>query len=92
MNQPVYIAGDTLSYDEFADVIGRTTGKQIVRRVWPVGFLRDESRRDPGDKLKRYRVVFAEGVGLSWPRESTWSANMGMRMVGVEEYVSEKFR
>ncbi|KAI1614726.1 NmrA-like family protein [Exophiala viscosa] len=92
VNQPVYIAGDTLSYGQFADVVRRATGRQVVRRVWPVEFLRDESRMDPGDKLKRYRVVFAEGVGLSWPLESTWSARKGMRMVTVEEYVRDKFR
>ncbi|KAK4947455.1 hypothetical protein LTR10_013823 [Elasticomyces elasticus] len=92
VNQPVYIAGDTLSYGQFADVIGRATGRQIVRRVWPVEFLRDESERDPEDKLTRYRVVFAEGVGLSWPREDTWSARRGMKILSVEEYVSEKYR
>lgn len=91
VNQPVYIAGDTLSYGQFADAIERATSKKVIRRVWPLEYLRDESRKDPDDKLKRYRVVFAEGKGLSWPKEDTWNVRRGMSMVGVEEYARRKF-
>lgn len=92
INQPVYIAGDTLTYAELADAIARATGRQVVRRVWPLDHLREESRKDPGNLLKRYRVVFAEGKGVSWPQQHTWSAQQGTKMQGVEEFVREKYR
>jgi len=91
-NQPVYIAGDTLTYGEFADTIERVTGKEVVRNVWPVEYLREESRRTPEDKLKKYRVVFAEGTGLSWPLEGTWSRAKGFDMETVEGWVKRRYQ
>ncbi|KIW92553.1 uncharacterized protein Z519_06400 [Cladophialophora bantiana CBS 173.52] len=94
VNTPVYIAGDTLSYGAFADTIERVVaplGMEVVRQVWPLSYLKEESRIDPADKIKRYRVVFAEGKGLSWPKEQTWSAKQGITMVGVEEYARSLF-
>lgn len=91
-NQPVYIAGDTLTYGELADTIQRVTGKEVVRNVWPVEYLREESRKTPGDKLKKYRVVFAEGTGLSWPLEGTWSRGKGFEMERVEGWIRRKYQ
>ena len=90
VNKPVFIAGDTLTYADFADTIARVMterGIEVVRNVWSLEYLREQSQRDPEDKLKRYRVVFAEGMGLSWEKEGTWSAQQGVQMMGVEEWV-----
>ncbi|KIX94063.1 uncharacterized protein Z520_10089 [Fonsecaea multimorphosa CBS 102226] len=94
VNTPVYIAGDTLTYGAFADTVEPVVsplGIEVVRQVWPLTFLREESEKDPGDKIKRYRVVFAEGKGLSWPKERTWSAMQGIKMEGVDEYARRLF-
>lgn len=91
VNTPVYIAGDTLTYSAFADTIARATSKTVIRRVWPLEYLREESRKDPDDQLKRYRVVFSEGKGLSWDKEGTWSAKRGLKLQGVEDWVKENF-
>lgn len=91
-NQPVFIAGDTLTYREFADAIQGVTGKEVVRNVWPVECLREESRKAPEDKLKKYRVVFAEGTGLSWPVGGTWSSNKGFEMQRVADWVRSSYR
>lgn len=91
-NQPVYIAGDTLTYREFAATIQDVTGREVVRNVWPVEYLREESRNAPEDKLKKYRVVFAEGTGLSWPVEGTWSNEKGFKMQRVADWVRRNYR
>ncbi|OAG41861.1 hypothetical protein AYO21_03864 [Fonsecaea monophora] len=93
-NTPVYIAGDTLTYGAFADTVEQVVaplGMEVVRQVWPLSYLRKESESDPEDKLKRYRVVFSEGKGLSWPKERTWSAKQGIPMVTVAEYAKRLF-
>lgn len=90
-NQPVYIGGDTLTYREFADTLQSVTGMEVVRDVWPVEYLRELSRNDPDDKLKKYRVVFAEGTGLSWPVEGTWSSERGFMMQRVADWVREHY-
>ncbi|KAG9773391.1 hypothetical protein KCU88_g5807, partial [Aureobasidium melanogenum] len=87
VNGPVYIAGDTLTYEEFADVVGQSLRREVVKKVWPLEYLREESLKDPADKLKRYRVVFAEGKGLSWPKETTWNAQRGLKLMGVEDWI-----
>lgn len=92
VNQAVYIAGDTLTYDELAATIARATGQDVERQVWPLEELRRQSHADPGDPLKKYRVVFAEGIGLSWPRADTWSAAQGLPMETVEEWVRTHVR
>lgn len=90
-DQAVYIAGDTVTYASLADVLEKVSGKEVVRDVWPLEHLREESSKDPEDLIKRYRVVFAEGKGVSWPMEGTWSARKAMKMEGVEEWVRKNF-
>ncbi|KIX09079.1 uncharacterized protein Z518_00157 [Rhinocladiella mackenziei CBS 650.93] len=92
VNCSVYVAGDTWTYAEFAEAVARGTGKEVIRHECPVEYLREESQRDPGNQIKRYRVVFAEGRGLSWPKENTWSAERGMQMEGVEEWVRRNYK
>ncbi|KAK5058659.1 hypothetical protein LTR84_010923 [Exophiala bonariae] len=90
-DRPVYIAGDTLTYRAFADTLQSVTGVEVVRDVWPVDYLRELSRNDPDDKLKKYRVVFAEGTGLSWPVEGTWSSERGFEMQRVADWVRKNY-
>jgi len=86
-DKPVYIAGDTLTYAALADIIGRVTGKEVVRDVWSLACLREASKKDPSNKLKKYRVVFSEGQGLSWLKADTWNAKHGIEMEDVAAWV-----
>merc|ERR1711964_533492 len=70
-NEVVYIAGDTVSYGQVADIVERVTGKNVKRELWGIDFLKAESTADPENVTKKYRVVFAEGKGLSWGLETT---------------------
>jgi NmrA-like family len=90
-NQAVYIAGDTLTYRDFASVIERETGKEVLRDVWPLEELKEKARQDPDNKLRKYHVVFSEGKGLSWPREQTWNAEKGMEMQDVASWIRENW-
>ena len=94
INQPVFIAGETLSYGDLANTIARIVeprGTEVVRQAWPLEGLKEESRKDSSDKLKKFRVVFAEGKGLSWAKLGTWNAQEGIDMVGVEEWARERW-
>ena len=82
INTPVYVAGETLTYEQLADILERVlkpNGVEVVRKVWTVEWLKGEMERGEGerDKLKRYRVVFAEGRGVSWPRGGCWGVGRG---------------
>ena len=83
----VFIAGDTMTFSELADTVQEATGEEVERVVWPLEYLREESKNAPNDKLKKYRVVFSEGKGLSWPKEGTWSAQNGIEMESIAEWL-----
>ncbi|TLD28334.1 hypothetical protein PspLS_03335 [Pyricularia sp. CBS 133598] len=84
---PVYIAGDTLTYADLADVVGRVTGKEVVRECVGRDDLRKTLERDPDNKLYKYRVVFGGGSGVSWPKEGTWNDSRGLEMETIEGWL-----
>jgi len=43
--------------------------------------------KDPGDGLRKYRVVFAEGRGVAWDMGGTFNGERGVDMVGVEGWL-----
>jgi hypothetical protein len=89
-NRVVYVAGDTVSYGELADIVAKVSGKEIGRELWSVPYLKEELRKDPNDGIKKYRLVFA-GEGVWWDKEGTVNEQLGMNMVVVEEYARELF-
>ena len=91
-NQAVHIAGDTMTYGDFAGVVEKETGKELVRDVWPLAELREKSKQDPGTLLKKYHVVFSEGKGLSWPKEQSWNAARGIEMQSIAGYLREHWQ
>lgn len=91
-NEPVYIAGETLTYRDFADTVERVTGREVVREVWPLEMLKEKARMEPENKLRKYHVVFSEGQGLSWPKETTWNVERGVEMMGVEEWMRNNWK
>ncbi len=89
-------------FTKFDTVIGCTgfaAGKSIqlklaraalaggVKRYVPWQFGVDyELRQDPDNPMRKYRLVFAEGKGVSWPMEKTFNVARGIRVVGAEEW------
>ncbi|KAG4414851.1 hypothetical protein IFR04_011989 [Cadophora malorum] len=88
-NEVVYIAGDTVSYGQVADIVERVTGKNVKRELWGIDFLKAESTADPENVAKKYRVVFAEGKGLSWGLETTFNGKRGIEVTDVESFAKK---
>ena len=101
-NEVVHVAGDTISYQQLADIVekavpavavvavaDRGTGKRegLRRELWSTERLREELRMEPGDSVRKYRVVFAEGRGVAWEVEGMWGFRRGVEGVGVDEWV-----
>jgi uncharacterized protein YbjT (DUF2867 family) len=89
-NKVVYVAGGTVRYGELADVVEKVTGKAVVREIWGVEYLDEEVKKDPEDGIKKYRLVFARD-GVMWDKAGTVNAQLGMEMMGVEEYARKVF-
>lgn len=74
LNEPeidgvVFIAGDTVSMNDVADIVDRVLGRKVARVEKTVAQLKEELREDPQNGGMKYRVVFGEGIGMqhfSW--------------------------
>ncbi len=91
-DQVVYTAGDTVSYAKLADIVDSVLGRKVRRIDWSLPTLRDELAADPTNPLKKYRVVFGEGRGVSWGLDETFNAQRGIEVVGVEQWVRANLR
>ncbi|CAA9956701.1 NmrA domain containing protein [Pyrenophora teres f. maculata] len=89
-NRILYIAGDTVSYQELADVVGRVNGKEIGREEWSIPQLEAELKADPDNQIKKYRLVFARD-GVWWDKEKTVNHQLGISMVDVETHARKLF-
>lgn len=83
----VFTAGETVSYRRLAEILERAWGTEVGREEWSVEMLKGELAQDPGNGMKKYRVVFAEGKGVAWSEDETFNKERGLKMQGVEEWV-----
>jgi hypothetical protein len=88
----VYTAGDTVTYGQLADIVDFVLGRKVRRVAWNLPELRDELAKDPANAIKKYRVVFAEGKGVSWDMAKTFNAQRGIEVTGVERWAKENLR
>jgi hypothetical protein len=82
----VYIAGDTISYRELADIVERVGAAPVTRNEWTVARLLEDLDHHPDDALRKYRAVFAQGVGVAWPKSATFNAIRAIPTTGAEEW------
>lgn len=83
----VFVAGDTLTYGEVAEVVGRVYAGGEVER----GVLGDEELKrrveEGGDGMDGYRAVFGAGVGTAWEMERTLNFQRGVELVDFETFL-----
>ncbi|MDE8757476.1 aromatic alcohol reductase [Pectobacterium polaris] len=86
-NEVVYVAGDTISYGQLADVVERVTGKTFKKTVWTLDKLRADLKTAPDDVMARYRAAFALGEGMSWDKSGTFNERNGYETIDVEHFL-----
>lgn len=84
-----FTAGDTVSYGDVAGIVEAAVKRPVERTEWPVATLLEQLQADPNDPLKPYRVVFAQGVGVAWPKADTFSALQGMQLITAREWAMQ---
>ncbi|MDQ2625643.1 MAG: aromatic alcohol reductase [Actinomycetota bacterium] len=90
-DQVVYVAGDTITYRELAEIVGRTREGQVNRNEWTVAYLLHDLDRNPDDGLRKYRAVFAQGKGVAWPKADTFNVTRGIPTTTTEEWARKHF-
>ena len=91
-NRAVFIAGDTLTYADLADLVAKASGREVIKAERPLKLSREDADKDPDNKLKKYWVAFSEGKGYSWSKERTWNAQRGIEMTDVKTWLAYHWR
>jgi NmrA-like family len=86
MDRVVYTAGDTITYGRLADIVDSVLGRKVRQVAWSVPELKADLARDPGNSIKKYRVVFAEGRGVSWAMDRAFNAEREIKVSDVEQW------
>ncbi len=91
-NRVVYVAGDTVSYGDIADIIQRITPDyKLHREEWSIPHLEEDLSKDPESQIKKYRLVFAK-EGVWWEKNKTVNHELGIDMMSVEAYAQKFFK
>lgn len=83
----VFTSSETLSYGKLADIVEKVIGKKVRREVRSIESLKADVHKAPGDRAAKFRVVFAEGKGVSWPKETSLNASWAMETNNVEDWL-----
>ncbi|KAF2626202.1 NAD(P)-binding protein [Macroventuria anomochaeta] len=89
-NRVLYVAGDSIRYADLTKIVEKVVGREVVREAWSVEHLQEELRKDPEDRIKKYRLVFA-GDGVWWEKERTANHVLGVEMMDVGTYAKKLF-
>lgn len=90
VDEVVYVAGDTISYGELANVVERVTGREFEKTEWSLDKLRADLATAPDDVMARYRGAFALGDGMWWDKSTTYNERNGLKTVDVEMYLTDR--
>ncbi len=91
-NEVVYLAGDTITYAELADLVEDVLGIKVDRILWPVPSLLEELERDPDDSMKKYRAVFAQGKGVAWDIRSTFNGRLNIATTTASQWARDNLK
>ena len=92
VNSVVYTAGDTITYERLADIVDSLLGRKLQRVEWSVPTLKDELANDANNPIEKYRVVFAQGRGVSWEVGKTFNAQWRIDVSNVERWARENLK
>lgn len=86
----VYVAGDTFSYAQLADMVERHLGRRVERILWNMNKLRSEVAAHPEDVMRKYHLAFARDTGIAWDKESTFNAAQGIAVTDVPTWLTHR--
>ncbi|MBP2391079.1 hypothetical protein JOF40_002204 [Aeromicrobium fastidiosum] len=88
-NEIVFLAGDTVTYGELANILEDVLQRPFERVEWTVPFLLDQLASNPTDMTSKYRAVFAQGRGVAWDKDETFNARRGIAVTDVRTWIGE---
>jgi len=89
-NEVVFIAGDTLTYRELADVMHVHWGSEVTRKLLDGQKLEDDVLQSPQDVGAKYRLAFARPDGVAWRKENTFNHRQGIATTTAAQWLAKQ--
>ncbi|WP_184091212.1 aromatic alcohol reductase [Sphingomonas xinjiangensis] len=89
-NDVVYVAGDTFSYRQLADMVEHHLGRSVERVLWDMDTLRSEVAAHPEDGMRKYHLAFARETGVAWEKECTFNVAQGIPVTDVPAWLAQR--
>lgn len=89
-NEVVYIAGDTLTYRELADLLQAHWDTEVNRTLLDRKKLQDDVEHDPDDVGAKYRLAFTRPDGVAWPKELTFNYRQGTETLTARQWLAKQ--
>jgi len=86
-NEIVFLAGDTVTYDQVAEKLETALDRPFSRTEWTVPFLMEELARDPQNMMRKYRAAFAQGRGVAWDKAGTFNQRHAVPVTDVAAWI-----
>jgi len=88
LDQVVFVAGDTLTFEEIFDKIKGLFAVEFDRLLWDIRQLEEEVQNSPDNVFNRYRLVFTH-PGVTWPMSATFNYQNNIPTVGIARWMKE---
>jgi hypothetical protein len=88
-DQLVYVAGDSFSYAQLADMVEQHLGRRVERILWTPDMLRAEVAAHPDDGMRKYHLAFARDTGVAWDKQGTFNAEHGIPVTDVPAWLRQ---
>jgi len=88
-NEVVYVAGDTFSYTQLADMVEGRLGRHVERILWDMDRLRSDVASHPSDGMRKYRLAFARDSGVAWDKDRAFNAVQGIEVIDVPAWLNK---
>lgn len=89
-DEVVYVAGDTFSYAQLADMVEHHLGRKVERILWNMDMLRSEVAAYPEDGMGKYHLAFARDTGVAWDKDGTFNETQGISVTDVSRWLMER--
>ena len=89
-DEVVYVAGDTFSYAQLADMVEHHLGRSVERVLWNMDTLRSEVSAHPEYGMRKYHLAFEREPGVSWDKEGPFNAAQGIAVTDVPTWLSKR--
>jgi len=89
-NEIVYIAGDTLTYSELADLMRAHWGTEVNRKLLDGQKLQDDLQHNPQDVGANYRLAFARPDGVAWSKRNTYNHRQGIETTTASQWLAKQ--